>query len=108
VRKIATGPYATSSRLSKFKSYSDRFDTLGRSVVFTADTGPSDAVVKLAKGADVLVSEVNAADELVAVYKKNGTWAAKTPKEQVAWLRHQNEEHLFNVSGRLIGDESWH
>jgi len=40
------------------KSYSYRFDTSSGSVVFTGDTGPSDAVLKLADGADVLVSEV--------------------------------------------------
>ncbi|MDE2562971.1 MAG: MBL fold metallo-hydrolase [Sphingomonadales bacterium] len=39
-------------------SFSYRFDTPEGSVVFTGDTGPSDAVAELAKGADVLVSEV--------------------------------------------------
>ena len=91
----------SSAAYGKFKSYSYRFDTPGRSVVFTGDTGPSDAVLKLAKGADVLVTEINAPDELVETYKKNGTWDAKTPAEQVAWLRHQNEEHL---SAQAVGD----
>lgn len=40
------------------RSYSYRFDTVGGSVVFTGDTGPSEAVVELAKDADILVSEV--------------------------------------------------
>ena len=40
------------------RSYSYRFDTPDRSVVFTGDTGPSEALEKLAKGADVLVTEV--------------------------------------------------
>jgi ribonuclease BN (tRNA processing enzyme) len=40
------------------KSYAYRFETPAGAVVFTGDTGPSDAVVKLAEGADVLVSEV--------------------------------------------------
>lgn len=39
-------------------SFSYRFDTPSGSVVFTGDTGPSPAVTRLAKGADVLVSEV--------------------------------------------------
>ena len=39
----------------KYKSYSYRFDTPDRSVVFTGDTGPSSAVTELAKGADILV-----------------------------------------------------
>lgn len=40
------------------RSYAYRFDTAQGSVVFTGDTGPSTAVTKLAKGADVLVTEV--------------------------------------------------
>lgn len=40
------------------RSYAYRFDTPAGAVVFTGDTGPSDAVIKLAEGADVLVSEV--------------------------------------------------
>ena len=41
----------------KYKSYSYRFETPGRVVFFTGDTGPSDAVVELAKGADLYVTE---------------------------------------------------
>ena len=40
------------------RSFAYRFDTPDRSIVFTGDTGPSDAVTKLAQGADVLVTEV--------------------------------------------------
>lgn len=42
------------------RSYSYRFDTKGGSVVFTGDTGSSAAVTRLARGADLLVSEVGA------------------------------------------------
>lgn len=42
----------------KRKSYSYRFKTPYGVIVFTGDTGPSDAVIKLAEGADLLVSEV--------------------------------------------------
>lgn len=41
-----------------YKSLSFRFDLPGRSIVYTGDTGPSAAVEKLAKGADLLVSEM--------------------------------------------------
>jgi ribonuclease BN (tRNA processing enzyme) len=44
------------------KSYSYRFDTPGRSIVFCGDTGLSEALAVLAKGADVLVCEVNDLD----------------------------------------------
>jgi ribonuclease BN (tRNA processing enzyme) len=39
-------------------SYAYRFDTHGRSIVFSGDTTPCDALVRLAEGADVLVHEV--------------------------------------------------
>lgn len=41
-----------------YKSLSLRFDLPGRSIVYTGDTGPSAAVERLAKGADLLVSEM--------------------------------------------------
>lgn len=40
------------------QSYALRFDTRDRSIVFSGDTTKSDAVVALARGADVLVHEV--------------------------------------------------
>ncbi len=39
-------------------SYAYRFEAPGRSVVFSGDTRPCEALVKLARGADVLVQEV--------------------------------------------------
>lgn len=41
-----------------FRSLSFRFDMPDASIVYTGDTGPSDAVVRLAKGADMLVTEL--------------------------------------------------
>jgi len=78
----------------KFKSYSYRFDTPGRVVFFTGDTGPSDAVTDLAKGADLYVTETTSPEEVVEMYKKNGTWQSKTPGEQEGFLRHMHEEHV--------------
>jgi ribonuclease BN (tRNA processing enzyme) len=39
-------------------SFAYRFDTPGRSIVFSGDTTPSDNLIKLAQGADILVHEV--------------------------------------------------
>jgi ribonuclease BN (tRNA processing enzyme) len=78
----------------KYKSFSYRVDTPGRSFLFTGDTGWSDAVVGLAKGADVLVTEVTSVEDVVDVMKKNGAWQAKTPDEQTGWIRHMHEEHV--------------
>jgi ribonuclease BN (tRNA processing enzyme) len=46
------------SPAARNKSYALRFESAGRVVVFTGDTGPSEAVTKLAKGADILVAEM--------------------------------------------------
>jgi ribonuclease BN (tRNA processing enzyme) len=78
----------------KYKSFSYRFETPGRVVVFSGDTGPSDVLTELAKGADVLVTEVGMPEEVVDLYKKNGTWDKRPPEEREAFLRHMREEHV--------------
>src|ERR1700730_8200510 len=78
----------------KYKSYSYRFETPDRVVFFTGDTGPSDAVVELAKGADLYVTETTSPEGVVEVFKKIGIWQAKTPSEQEGFLRHMHEEHV--------------
>ena len=78
----------------KYKSYSYRFETPGRVIFFTGDTGPSDAVTELAKGADLYVTEVTSVDEVVEQFKRNGAWQAKTQSEQDGFIRHMNEEHV--------------
>src|SRR5262249_33105055 len=78
----------------KYNSCSYRFDTLGRSFLFTGDTGWSDAVIDLAKGADVLVTEVTDTDDVIGLMKRNGAWQAKSESEQEGWLRHMHEEHV--------------
>jgi ribonuclease BN (tRNA processing enzyme) len=78
----------------KYRSYSYRFETPGRVVFFTGDTGPSDAVVDLAKGADLYVTETTSPDDVVALFKRTGAWQAKTPAEQEGFLRHMHEEHV--------------
>jgi ribonuclease BN (tRNA processing enzyme) len=78
----------------KYRSYSYRFETPARVVFFTGDTGPSDAVADLAEGADVYVTEVTSPDDIVARFKQNGDWQAKTPTEQEGLLHHLHEEHM--------------
>jgi len=80
----------------KYKSYSYRFDTPDRSVIFTGDTGPSDAVALLAKGADLLVTEItDSLDAYKEQQMKTGRWQSMTPEMQTASLRHMAQEHLF-------------
>ena len=47
----------------KHKSYSYRFETPGRVIVFTSDTGPFPGLVEFAKGADLLVAEANSIEQ---------------------------------------------
>ena len=47
-----------SAEAAKFVSLSFRFDAPDRSIVYTGDTGPSENVERLARGADLLVSEI--------------------------------------------------
>jgi ribonuclease BN (tRNA processing enzyme) len=78
----------------KYKSYAYRFEASDRVVVFTGDTGPSVAVTELARGADLLVSEVDSVEENVARQIKTGLWQLRTPDEQASFIRHDTEEHL--------------
>ena len=78
-----------------FKSYSYRIQTPHGVVVFTGDTGPSDAVVKLATGADVLVSEVEEGVEELRVFidqmAVRNHWP---PARKQEFAAHMEKEHL--------------
>lgn len=73
------------------RSYSYRFDTPDRSIVFTGDTGPSPAVEALAKGADILVSEVIDLPAILDSLRKRG---AATAINQQPLIEHMEREHL--------------
>lgn len=76
-----------------YRSYSYRIETPDKTVLFTGDTGPSDAVTNLARGADILLSEVNSADEVKAARIADGQWASWSLAEQNDFMRHMTEEH---------------
>ena len=78
-----------------FKSYSYRIQTPHGVVVFTGDTGPSDAVVKLAAGADVLVSEVEeSSDQLRGFIDRIAAQNHWPPARKQAFTAHMEQEHL--------------
>ena len=62
--------------------------------MFTGDTGASDAVTELAKGADFLVTEVVSVDDVKESRIRDGRWRAMSSKEQTEYIRHMVEEHL--------------
>ncbi|MDR3510992.1 MAG: MBL fold metallo-hydrolase [Caulobacteraceae bacterium] len=73
------------------RSYAYRFETPGRVVVFTGDTGPSPAVERLAVGADVLVSEVIDLDKTLALVRER--WRAPEAELKPV-IDHMAKEHL--------------
>jgi ribonuclease BN (tRNA processing enzyme) len=83
-----------SAYATQHKSYSYRFETPGRVIVFSGDTGPSAAVEELAKGADVLVCETVDLDEVRQRRIDNGSWQKMSPAAQEAWTKHITDEHL--------------
>lgn len=72
-------------------SFSYRFETPRRSIVYTGDTGPSPAVEALAKGADVLISEVIDLSGVVADIQKR---SAGKDVDVAPMIRHMELEHL--------------
>jgi ribonuclease BN (tRNA processing enzyme) len=86
----------------KDKPFSYRFDTPHRSVVFTGDTGYSDAVIELAKGADVLVSEVIDADAAVklAVGDSHLAESALAGVKAHMWKEHLPPENVGKMAAK--------
>lgn len=83
---------ANSPLSDRYQSLSLRFDTADRSIVYTGDTGPSAAVVGLAKGADLLVSEVIELDSVLAATK---AIALNMSDKAMAYMRrHLTQHHL--------------
>ena len=78
----------------RHKSYSYRFETPDRVIVFTGDTGPSDAVTQLAKGADLLVSETSSCQDRMQQMINDGRWQAMTPNEQAGITRQATQGHM--------------
>lgn len=73
------------------RSYSYRFDTSDRSVVFSGDTGPSDSLMQLAIGADVLVIEVIDLERQFEVVRK----MSGLPDDQLTVVMdHMAREHI--------------
>jgi ribonuclease BN (tRNA processing enzyme) len=83
-------PGSTEDR--NYKSFAYRFDLPGRSIVYTGDTGPSAAVEKLAKGADLLVSEMIDMGGTMANVARNSPDMPPQAKQQLE--QHLSTHHL--------------
>jgi ribonuclease BN (tRNA processing enzyme) len=78
----------------KHKSYSYRFETPDRVIVFTGDTGPSDAVTEFSKRADLLVTETCSCEDRIQAMMKDGRWQAMSPAEQAGTMRQATQGHM--------------
>lgn len=75
-----------------FKSFSFRFDMPDRSIVYTGDTGPSDKVVALAAGADMLVSEMIDITATMASMRRRA--ADLSPEDAANMETHLRTHHI--------------
>jgi len=78
----------------KHKSYSYRFETPDRVIVFTGDTGPCTAVTALAKDAEILVTETSSCEDRKQAMMADGRWQAMTPAEQIGIMQQATQGHM--------------
>ena len=86
----------------KHKSYAYRFETPDRVIVFTGDTGASDAVTELAKDADLLVSETSSCQSRMQEMLNDGRWQAMSAAEQAGITRQMTQGHMtLDIIGEM-------
>jgi hypothetical protein len=71
-------------------------------IVFTGDTGLSDAVTELAKGAYLLVSETSLCQDRMQEMINDDRWQAMTLAEQAGIMRQATQGHMtIAVIGKM-------
>lgn len=90
---------AGSEEARTFRSLSFRFDMAGKSIVYTGDTGPSEAVSALAKGADMLVTEMIDVEFTIANIRRRA--ADLSPTDLANMETHLRTHHITTAD---IGD----
>ena len=80
-------------------SLSLRFDLPDRSIVFTGDTGPCEAVARLARGVDLFVGEMVDADFVMAQVRRT---RPNAPEGLVAAIRAHMEQH--HLTAEQLGE----
>lgn len=79
----------------KFQSLSFRFETPDKTIVYTSDTGPSTEVEKLAKGVDILISEMIDIQLTIDLIKKTDP---HIPAKQLEGLKYHLSRHHLTPS----------
>ena len=93
--------FHTGINVGKHQSYAYRFETPDRVVVFTGDTGPSDAVTELANGADLLVTQASSFKDRMQMMIANGRWQTMTPTEQERLLAQAKRNITLEDIGKM-------
>ena len=96
-------------KAEKFESLSFRFDFPDRVIVYTGDTGPSDAVEALSKDADLLVTEmidVNAALDNLRRQRQRQTGGGPAPAGGDRIARHLSTHHLTTTQIGEMADRA--
>ena len=90
------------SALGRYKSYSYRFEMPDRVIVFTGDTGPSDAVTEFAKNADLLVTETSSFQDRMQRMIDTGQWQAMTSAEREGITQQATQGHMtLEIIGKM-------
>lgn len=103
VKAVTNSHYVTlKPNTAGHTALSFRFEAGGRSVLYTGDTGPSDKVETLCKGADLLVSEIMDPVEAITRIRKT-----RPEVPEFAWKiveEHFRLEHLSPEEAGLLAD----
>jgi ribonuclease BN (tRNA processing enzyme) len=75
-------------------SLSFRFDASDRSVVYSGDTGPNDALVELARSADLLISEMIDDELALAAMRPPGAPPPPADRQPTVLGWHMDEHHM--------------
>jgi ribonuclease BN (tRNA processing enzyme) len=93
--------FHTGINAGKYKSYGYRIEAPDRVIVFTGDTGPSDAVTELAKGADLLVTTTSSFKDRMQTLTESGRWQAMTAAEQAGILAQEKRNISLEDIGKM-------
>jgi len=93
--------FHTGANVAKYKSYAYRFESSDRVVVFTGDTGPSDAVTELAKDADLLITPSSSFKDRMQSLIDSGAWQAMTSAEQARVLAQAKRNITLEDIGKM-------
>jgi ribonuclease BN (tRNA processing enzyme) len=93
--------FHTGANVGKYKSYAYRFESSDRVVVFTGDTGPSDAVTELAKDADLLITPSSSFKDRMQSLIDSGAWQAMTSAEQARVLAQAKRNITLEDIGKM-------